>query len=105
MMEQSSLAPTASACSTQAAKARTAFFSLLTAVAVLLSMAAQAAATGIHTKTGEALSDDQTFTYRLLDQFPTLDPQLNEDTSGFHVIRDLSPPGRSPSPSCARASA
>ena len=39
--------------------------------------------------TGEALADDQTFTYRLLDQFPTLDPQLNQDVSGFHVIRDL----------------
>ena len=89
MMEQSSLAPTASAWATQAAKARTAFSSLLTAVAVILVMAAPAAAAGAHPKTGEALSDDQTFTYRLLDQFPTLDPQLNEDTSGFHVIRDL----------------
>ena len=39
--------------------------------------------------TGEALADAQTFTYRLLDQFPTLDPQLNQDVSGFHVIRDL----------------
>ena len=50
---------------------------------------AQSQAIGTHPVTGEALSDDQTFTYRLLDQFPTLDPQLNEDTSGFHVIRDL----------------
>ena len=46
-------------------------------------------AAGTHPVTGEALSDDQTFTYRLLDQFPTLDPQLNEETAGFHVIRDL----------------
>ena len=46
-------------------------------------------AAGTHPRTGEPLSDDQTFTYRLLDQFPTLDPQLNEDVSGFHVIRDL----------------
>ena len=48
-----------------------------------------ARAGGTHPVTGEALSDDQTFTYRLLDQFPTLDPQLNQDVSGFHVIRDL----------------
>ena len=52
-------------------------------MAVILAMAAPAAAAGTHPKTGETLSDDQTFTYRLLDQFPTLDPQLNEDTSGF----------------------
>ena len=44
---------------------------------------------GTHPVTGEALAEDQTFTYRLLDQFPTLDPQLNQDVSGFHVIRDL----------------
>ena len=58
-------------------------------LAVAVVAAAQVQAAGIHPVTGEQLSDDQTFTYRLLDQFPTLDPQLNEDTSGFHVIRDL----------------
>ncbi|MCL4105130.1 UNVERIFIED_CONTAM: hypothetical protein GTU68_018837 [Idotea baltica] len=42
-----------------------------------------------HPVTGEALSDNQTFTYRLSDEFKTLDPQLNEETVGFHVIRDL----------------
>ena len=50
---------------------------------------AQSQAVGTHPVTGEALADDQTFTYRLLDQFPTVDPQLNEDTSGYHIIRDL----------------
>ena len=59
------------------------------AAALAIVAAAQVQAAGIHPVTGEKLSDDQTFTYRLLDQFPTLDPQLNEDTSGFHVIRDL----------------
>ena len=54
-----------------------------------LALAASAEAAGTHPATGEALADDQSFTYRLLDQFPTLDPQLNEDVSGFHVIRDL----------------
>ena len=57
--------------------------------AVAVAAGAQVQAAGTHPVTGEALSDNQTFTYRLLDQFPTLDPQLNEDTSGFHVIRDL----------------
>ena len=56
---------------------------------VALVLAAGAEAAGTHPATGEALSDNQSFTYRLLDQFPTLDPQLNEDVSGFHVIRDL----------------
>ena len=57
--------------------------------ALVLAADIQVQAAGTHPATGEALSDDQTFTYRLLDQFPTLDPQLNEDTSGYHVIRDL----------------
>ena len=57
--------------------------------ALAIAAAAPAQAAGTHPVTGEALAEDQTFTYRLLDQFPTLDPQLNEDTSGFHVIRDL----------------
>ena len=59
------------------------------ALAATVAVSASAVAAGSHPATGEALSDDQTFTYRLLDQFPTLDPQLNQDVSGFHVIRDL----------------
>ena len=67
------------------------FTSALSALAAALAVAATApaSAAGTHPVTGEALADDQTFTYRLLDQFPTVDPQLNEDTSGFHIIRDL----------------
>ena len=70
----------------------TLIFPAMTAIAVLaLSAGASAPArsAGVHPVTGEALADDQTFTYRLLDQFPTVDPQLNQDVSGFHVIRDL----------------
>ncbi len=59
------------------------------AIALTLGVVTQAQAAGTHPVTGEALADDQTFTYRLLDQFPTLDPQLNQDVSGFHVIRGL----------------
>ena len=75
----------------QAGKSRKMFTSTMkaTAVALAVTAAAQAQAAGTPPVTGETLSDNQTFTYRLLDQFPTLDPQLNEETSGFHVIRDL----------------
>ena len=59
------------------------------AVALAMTPVALAQAAGTHPVTGEALADNQTFTYRLLDQFPTLDPQLNQETAGFHVIRDL----------------
>ena len=59
------------------------------AVALAIAAAGQVRAAGTHPVTGEKLADDQTFTYRLLDQFPTLDPQLNQETDGFHVIRDL----------------
>ncbi len=64
--------------------------SVITLAAVVLSGSfTQVWSAESHPVTGEELSDDQTFTYRLLDQFPTLDPQLNQDVSGFHVIRDL----------------
>ena len=65
--------------------------STLSALVAALAIAApaQSPAADTHPVSGEALAEDQTFTYRLLDQFPTLDPQLNEDTSGFHIIRDL----------------
>ncbi len=63
----------------------------LTVTALLWVAAMPALADGhaTHPRTDEILSADQSFTYRLLDQFPTLDPQLNEETAGFHVLRDL----------------
>ena len=42
-----------------------------------------------HPVTGEELAEDQTYTYRLLDGIPTLDPQLSEDTYGAEFERDL----------------
>ncbi|MGR3433913.1 MAG: peptide ABC transporter substrate-binding protein [Shimia sp.] len=42
-----------------------------------------------HPETGEALAEDQTFTYRVTAGIPTLDPQLIEETVGFHVARQL----------------
>lgn len=46
-------------------------------------------AAGTHPVTGDALADDQTFTYRILDEFTTVDPQVVEDVSGSEIVRDL----------------
>ena len=75
----------------QVETSRTALIATVKVWAAALSIAAAAyvQAAGTHPQTGEKLADNQTFTYRLLDQFPTLDPQLNQETAGFHVIRDL----------------
>lgn len=42
-----------------------------------------------HPVTGETLADDQSFTYRLLDEHSSVDPQIVEDTSGSDIVRDL----------------
>ncbi len=42
-----------------------------------------------HPLTGELLADDQTFTYRLLDEHSSVDPQIVEDVSGADIVRDL----------------
>ena len=57
---------------------------------VLATFAASSVlAAGSHPVTGEALADDQTFTYSLLDEFTTADPQMVEDVSGSYFVRDL----------------
>ncbi len=61
----------------------------LTVATLALTIGTSAFAADTHPVTGETLAEEQHFTYRLLDQFPTLDPQMNEETAGFHVIRDL----------------
>jgi oligopeptide transport system substrate-binding protein len=38
---------------------------------------------------GTKLAEDQTFTYSIIDEFTSVDPQLVEDVSGSDVIRDL----------------
>jgi oligopeptide transport system substrate-binding protein len=42
-----------------------------------------------HPVTGEALAENQTYTYRDLDSLPTIDPQLIEDNAGHDVARQL----------------
>ncbi len=59
-----------------------------TAVA-LIALASPVWAADTHPETGEPLAADQTFKYRLLDQFPSIDPQLIEETQGGHVARQL----------------
>ena len=51
--------------------------------------AAPVLAAGTHPVTGETLADDQTFTYSMLDEMSSLDPQIVEDVSGSDMIRDL----------------
>lgn len=53
------------------------------------ALASPALAAGTHPDTGEALADDQTFTYRVLDEHTSVDPQIVEDVSGSEIVRDL----------------
>ena len=46
-------------------------------------------AAGTHPKTGEALADDQTFTYQTIDEHTSVDPQFVEDVGGSDIVRDL----------------
>lgn len=38
---------------------------------------------------GVTLAEDQTFTYRVLDEHSSVDPQIVEDVSGSEIVRDL----------------
>ena len=38
---------------------------------------------------GTSLADDQTFTYRVLDEHSSVDPQVVEDVTGSELVRDL----------------
>lgn len=66
------------------------FAKSLAASFVIASIAAGPVfATATHPITGEELADDQTFTYSMLDEMSSLDPQIVEDVSGSDMIRDL----------------
>lgn len=56
---------------------------------VLTAASLSAATAATHPETGEELAEDQTFTYRLLDDVSSLDPQIVEDVNGSDVVRDL----------------
>ncbi|MCA0997604.1 peptide ABC transporter substrate-binding protein [Salipiger pacificus] len=55
----------------------------------MLAGAMTPATAATHPETGEELAADQTFTYRLLDDVSSLDPQIVEDVDGADVVRDL----------------
>ncbi len=42
-----------------------------------------------HPRTGEELSDNRTYTYRILDAIKSMDPQINTDVEGSEVMRAL----------------
>ena len=64
-------------------------FLLATSAAAVFATASGVCAQTVHPVTGEALSDDQTSTYRVLDQPPSIYPGLAEDVEGAHVSRNL----------------
>lgn len=70
-------------------RARSALIALALVWALGPSATTQAGTPSHHPLTGEELSEVQTFTYRMLDEAPTLDPQLNRDSAGFTILRDL----------------
>jgi len=65
---------------------KVAIVTAITAAAAFTSMSANSAT---HPKTGEELAADQSFTYRLLDGIPSIDPQLVEGVESSVVVRDL----------------
>lgn len=63
---------------------------LFTSTAALaIGTAGIALAQATHPVTGETLAADQTFTYRVLDEHSSVDPQVVEDVSGSEIVRDL----------------
>lgn len=54
-----------------------------------IALAGPAFAEKMHPTTGEKLAEDQTFTYRVLDEHTSVDPQIVEDVSGSEIVRDL----------------
>ena len=59
------------------------------AVLFLSGTAAFADSHATHPVTGETLATDQTFTYRDLDESPSIDPGKAEDAAGGDILRDL----------------
>ena len=65
----------------------TLFAGLLTTT--MLASVALADSHATHPETGQPLASDQTFTYRVLDEHSSVDPQVVEDVSGAEIVRDL----------------
>lgn len=68
---------------------RTKLMATTAAMLIASSGAVFADAHATHPVTGEALASNQTFTYRVGDESPSIDPGLVEDVDGAAVVRDL----------------
>ncbi len=62
---------------------------MVAAIAAATTFASMSAFSATHPTTGEELAADQSFTYRLLDGIPSLDPQLVEAVDSSSIVRDL----------------
>lgn len=64
---------------------------LMASTAALLIATGGAWADGhaTHPETGEPLASEQSFSYSIIDDFPSIDPQMVEDVEGASVARDL----------------
>ena len=60
---------------------------LLAALAATTFLVAPAMAAEV--PEGVTLAEDQSFTYRVLDEHSSVDPQIVEDVSGSEIVRDL----------------
>ncbi|MCC1494034.1 peptide ABC transporter substrate-binding protein [Cognatishimia sp. F0-27] len=58
-------------------------------LATLLSSTLMVQAFAADVPEGTTLAEEQTFTYRVLDEFSSFDPQVVEDVNGSEVVRDL----------------
>ena len=56
---------------------------------IALAGAAMADGHATHPVTGDPLASDQTFVYSVIDDFPSLDPQLVQDVESASVARDI----------------
>ena len=62
---------------------------IVTAITAAVAFTSMSANSATHPKTGEELAADQSFTYRLLDGIPSIDPQLVEGVESSVIVRDL----------------
>ena len=68
---------------------RTKLLATTSAVLIASTGALQADGHATHPVTGETLASDQSFTYRDLDESPSIDPGIAEDAAGGDILRDL----------------
>jgi len=62
---------------------------LALSTALSLSLLAGPVLAKTHPVTNETLADEQVFTYRIGDEFSSIDPQMSEDVQGGEIVRDL----------------